>query len=649
MMKDEGSITPIIVALLVATAPQAGRLKIWILCWCFMLWGYGFLVERRGFPLPGKGVFRVLTAIGFLGVPLSYGSILGGGAFVGLLAVMAGLKPLEIKSFRDKMVTLFLAYFIVITSLFESETLIMTIYMFMSVFVTTAVMININYPSGGFKKTARLSAIIMLQAIPLMLALFLLFPRIEGSFWGITRKSSGQTGFSHRLKLGDVSDMVRNEKLAFGARFNGPIPRASLLYCRGIAFWTFNGKEWKSSFSIPRSLEKITGQDSVEYNITLEPYNGRYAFALDLPAETPRGAIMLGDNTLRLRTGLKKKMSYPLKSFTTYNTGSFKRWDNAALALPVKGNQKTRALARELADRFDDREQIINSALDYFRENNFTYTLKPQVLRKNSIDDFLFRTRSGYCEHYAASFAFLMRSAGIPARIIGGYLGGKLNPYGGYLIIRQSDAHVWVEVWLEGKGWTRVDPTYAVAPERIDLGMEDALSPEDLPDFLTSGQGGFFGSYGELMRFQWDALNARWDALFEGYSHSVQKELLSKLGIDIDSGKGLGALFLLIFILIASIGVLFSLHRLKKPATMKDPVQRIYLEFCSKLTRAGIERKPGQGPLDFRKTALIGMKDLEGKITEIIHLYITLRYGKLANDEHLKRFRLLVGKFDSGS
>ncbi|QTA93264.1 transglutaminase TgpA family protein [Desulfonema magnum] len=644
MKTSDRYVPPILMTLFVAMVPFVFRLPFWIILWCLFLWGYILLTVKYAWPWPKKQIRLLLTLCGFAGVLLDAGYVFGGDAYVGVLSVMAGLKPLEMRSHRDRMITVFIAYFIIITGLFESESLAITIYMFLSVFVTTAVLIHINHPGGQLKAKLRLSALIIMQAIPLMIVLFFLFPRIHGSLWGIPIQGSGKTGFTDSLSPGNISDLVRSHKTAFRAEFEESIPERYLLYWRGIVFEYFDGMRWHQGKKIPTAAGPEHGKGPVGYSITLEPHHQKWLFALDMPLSPPPIGRMLHDYTLVSIRKVRQKIRYQLKSYTSYNTASDTTWKHQVMELPDRGNPKARELAQKWADDTDNAWQIIDSALTFFRKNKFIYTLRPPLLRKDSIDDFLFRTQKGYCEHYASAFVFLMRAANIPSRIVGGYLGGQVNPYGNYLIVRQSDAHAWAEVWLDKKGWVRVDPTSAVAPERIESGIEEVLSLEEIPDFLSLKQLGPFAEYWKKIQLGWDVVNTQWDIWFVGYSSDQQKTLLSKIGIKNGHWKGPVKWILLSVGMISVFVFLFSIRILKKPSAKKDLVQQFYNEFCEKFARVGIPRRPDQGPSDYAKMIGTLRQDLKASVNEITELYISLRYGHGGEPDDLKRFKSLVKK-----
>lgn len=645
MNEPHKTVFPILAALVVAIFPHIGRLPPWIIFWCVIMWGYILLSFRFNWPRPGKNLRRVLTIIGILGLLFTFSRRLDQDAYLGLLAVMAALKPFEMETHRDRMITVFLAYFIVITSLFLSETLLITIYMFMSVVVTTAVLIRINDPGGRFTANLKLSALIMAQALPVMLLLFFLFPRIEGSLFGLWFSSAAKSGFSDSLSPGGVAMLVENDAVAFRVSFEGETPSASLLYWRGIVFSDFDGRGWHAQRHAHESRTLPKGQNPISYTVTLEPHHYRWLFVLEMPAKTLRLAAFLNDYTLRTPRPVSRQTQYEMTSYTRYHTGpEDEKTLRQCILLPENSNPRARQLAAEITADASTAVEKADQVFNFFRDNGFTYTLEPPRLGRHSVDDFIFASRRGYCEHYASAFAFMMRAVKVPARIVGGYLGGEINPYANYLIVRQLDAHAWVEIWDTENGWIRVDPTAAVAPDRISEGMRSVLS--------AGGAAGFFERLGGLSSFfyqarmGWDAINTGWRAFFEGYSHEVQRALLEKIGIR--SGV-LAASFKAMLLMVALAGMIiggYAWFFLRPPRRKPDAVQKYYARYCEKLARAGFARKPDQGPIDYMQLVLKNRPDLQKQVVPITDLYVRLRYRDQAAEGDLAAFVEKVRKFD---
>ncbi len=643
MNETKKTIIPILFALIVAIFPHIGRLPLWITLWCAVMWGYLLLSFKfRWPPRPGKNARRILAAVGLAGLVFTYSRHLDQNAYLGLLAVMAALKPFEIDSHRDRMITVFLAYFIVITSLFLSETLVITIYMLLSVSITTAALIRINDPSGRFKVHLKLSALMMAQAIPLMILLFFLFPRIQGSLFGLSLAGTGKSGFSDNLAPGSVANLVKNDDVAFRAMFENRIPTSDLLYWRGIVFQTFDGRKWHAE-KHPREFQTLPeGKNPVSYTVTLEPHNNRWLFALEMPAKIPTLATFYKDCTLRARRAVKRKLRYEMTSNTSYRAEEENQWAlRKSTRLPADFNPRVRQLAVQVTQNARNADEKVGRILDYFRTGGFAYTLQPPRLGANSVDDFIFNSKKGYCEHYASAFAFMLRSVEIPARIVGGYQGGEVNPYANYLIVRQSDAHVWVEVWLTEKGWIRIDPTAVVAPDRISEGVQGALADSRARNFLGP-LSGFF----EQIRFRWDAVSTRWSAFFEGYSYYEQQALLEKIGITSGAWDASLKALLLLVIIVSMLISAYAWFVLKSPRRKPDAVKKYYTRFCEKLSRAGFERKPGQGPVDYVKYVSANRPDLKNRIDKITELYVQLRYREQDSTAVLADFVKKVKAFN---
>jgi transglutaminase-like putative cysteine protease len=646
MKASAGKHTPAMVSVLgIATIPLLFSLPAWITLWCFSLWGYAVAAHVRRWPWPGRRIRLGLTIIGcilvfsFLG-----GGRMGGNTFVGLLAVMAGLKPFENRHHRDRMVSLFLVYFTIISSLFVIENLLITLYMFFSVFIATACLIYFNHPNRPPREGFRLAAVIMGQAIPVMIVLFLFFPRLEGTFFGFRGSGQGRTGFSESIAPGSISNLVKDNKTAFRAEFDGDLPLAEELYWRGLVLWDFDGSTWKKGSTASRIKRPVGGKRSFEYHISMEAHQRRHLVALDLPVTAPAYTRLMEDYTLFRNRPLSRGLRYTVRSYTDAAADSLPRRVDRALRLPDDGNAKSRALAGLWREQNDSQERIIDQALAYFESNNFQYTLNPPLMLKDSVDAFLFESRRGYCEHYASAFAFLMRAAGIPARVVAGYLGGERNPYGNYLIVRQYHAHAWTEVFLKGSGWVRIDPTAVVVPERVSMGLAESLMANELPAFLTRTKLGRLSLYWEKAGFMWDAAGLRWNAWLMEYSRQEQVGLWGQLkeSVRLHQNRILAGSVLLAVI---SAGVFLYRHRRIQPKFGKDPVLAAYRLFCKKLEGIGIKKEPSQGPLEFARQVGMLRSDLKKPVNEIIQCYIGLRYAESRHEDSANILIKKVRKF----
>jgi transglutaminase-like putative cysteine protease len=644
-MQNTKNISPHLGALAIALVPHILMLPLWVVLWCLVSWGYMLAVLKFHLPMPGKGLRLILTLGGVAAVLLTTGFSIDRYSSVALLWIMASIKPMEIRTYRDEMVTIFLIYFLAVSSLFFASNFVVGLYMTFSIFVTTAVLIHIHHPGSKFSANLRLSATLLLKALPIAIILFVAFPRIHGSLWGMRSPAKALSGFSDRLSPGSVTHLVRNNDIAFRAEFNGNIPGPDRLYWRGLVFWYFDGQAWHPGKNRRYFRKPLIGMESVEYTITLEPHNDRWLFALDLPYGSTSNALLLADHTLMSRWPVRQRIQYKAKSYASYNTGFLRGWESAALQIPWDKNPQAVSLARKLRSESKTPAGVVDSALHYFQNNDFNYTLNPPPLGDKSIDDFMFKSRKGYCEHYASAFAYLMRVAGVPARIVAGYLGGKLNPYGKYLIVRQSDAHVWVEVWLPDKGWLRVDPTLAVAPERVEQGAVAALPPEERATLWVFDNSGLLSRYWINLELGWDAISNQWNKWVLGYSNRTQKGLFANFGIKTGTRAGMATAILLCTGSMLLLTGFYFLRIFNKPPQKKDVVQHSYLKFCARLDRIGLSKNPAQGPLDYTEMVIAVRNDLNTSVRDIVNLYISLRYAGKENKDDLKRLKVLVRQF----
>lgn len=633
MNRDTRHTLPIIFALVVAIAPHTPDLPAWIIVWCVFMWGYMLVRLKTGWSLPGPILRHILTAAGITGLLLFFSVRIDADAFVGLMAVMAAIKPFEMATHRHRMITVLLTYFIIITSLFRSESLWIVLYLFFSVFVTTAALIHINRPEGRYRPSIFLAARILARAIPLMVLLFLMFPRLQHGLFSMEAPGTGRSGFSEKLGFGSISRMTLDQSLAFRAAFDGALPPPDALYWRGIVFDRFDGTRWLPADN-PADTPFVpeNGPDLVPHTITLEPQKSRRLFALDRPVAAPPGTDLTAGHTLVSRQRVTRKKTYQAVSripTAADDIGKHGTPSSDPVFTHSDHNPKARLLARSLAEETTDTPGKIQQILAYFAENSFTYTLTPPRLGAHPMDEFLFETRQGYCEHYAGALAFLLNVLDVPARVVGGYLGGELNPYGNYLSIRQSFAHAWVEAYTPDRGWIRIDPTLAVAPNRLEQNPDGSFS--------YSGTTRDALSVFKKMGFMLEAVNLAWEAWFTGYSFSEQKALLQRLGFGTSWGTGT-LFFLLLTLSVLVVAVFFWIFLHRSTVRKKDPVAAGYALFCKRLANIGLARPPDQGPMDYFLTVQAKRPDLGPEAAAITDMYIRIRFHRTCPDNLTKLF-----------
>jgi transglutaminase-like putative cysteine protease len=349
---------------------------------------------------------------------------------------------------------------------------------------------------------------------------------------------------------------------------------------------------------------------------------------LDLPTKIPAKAKISGDYVATHPEPIKNRLRYSASSKLSYNTGQISPEEKSrSLQLPDNITLRMRQLVQKWSLESTNSQDIVNSALRHFRNEEFYYTLRPPLLGSNPVDQFMFETKRGFCEHFASSFTLLMRIAGIPARIVTGYQGGEINPFGGHLVVRQSDAHAWSEVWLQGKGWVRIDPTAAVAPERIERSFEFgtgfASGPLGMPIDFSGIKLNFAAKVIKQLRWGADAINASWQRWVLGYTQERQSVLMDALGMNFLRGHSLAfAMAGLTSIVVFLIGL--SLWRNSDAVT--DKVQADYQKFCKKLSKKGLTRSPTEGPQDFLQRICLSRPDIASIATEITMLYLEIRY-----------------------
>ena len=624
-------------------APHVQRLPWWLSGVAATLIVWRAYIARARKKLPPRVALFGIVVVASAGVYFQYGTMFGRDAGVALLVVMLGLKLLEMRNRRDALLLIFLSYFLVITNFLYSQTIPTALYMLACVWFITAAMIGINYarPARSIVPQMRTSAVLLAQAAPLMLVLFVLFPRVQGPLWGMpTDAQRGSTGLSDTMAPGSVTDVALSDAVAFRVEFKSAMPEPRRMYWRGPVLWDYDGRTWRAP---PRRYVKMSYDADfkpVEYSVTLEPHGKSWLFALDLPGVLPPRTLATSDFQLISPRPVTTRMRYEMTSFLEYRFGLNEPQVllDQALALPAGFNPRTLALAKTLRSRHNTDRAIVEAAYAMFGRERFMYTLAPPPLGTHMVDEFLFDTRSGFCEHYAAAFVVLMRAAGVPARIVTGYLGGEVNPIGDYVIVRQAEAHAWTEVWLQGLGWVRIDPTAAVSPARIERGITAADATGTLPLFIRSDN-----AVMRRLRFTWDSLANTWNQWVLGYTPERQRSLLTRVGLDDATWRTLAALLLALAGVVILVLAFFTVRRLR--VHVDDPVQRAYLAFCRKLAARGLARDPAEGPLAYAGRIAQSRPDLAGAVGDFVELYVSLRYAGAARETRVARLKKLAHDF----
>ncbi len=604
------------------------------------------LSGRKPLPAPLRiGVMLLLAAL----VVRTFGNPFGREAGSALLLGMLAAKMLETRARRDARVVLSATCFVALAGFLFDQGPVQVGLAFLVVVALLATMALLADPRprpaaqalARLREPATVGARYALLAIPFAIACFVLFPRLDSPLWGAPTDAFGaRTGISDRMQPGMLSSLALDDTPVMRVRFDGEIPRPADRYFRGLVFWWFDGSTWAgkdalASFDQPPVL--VAADAALAYEVIIEPTDQRWLFLLDAPAAAPAGATLTGDFQARRDSPVISVARYAASAHLDYRMQPElpRLQRRLGLQLP-EGNPRTRALAeRWAAESGGDARAIARRALDLFNAE-FIYSLEPPLLARDAVDDFLFETRVGFCEHFASAFAFAMRAAGVPARVVVGYQGGFVNRAGGYLVLRRADAHAWTEIWIEGEGWVRVDPTAAVAPERI---AESARAQLDLragaeaPGWLS------------LLRQRSDLFGYWWNRSLIEFSALRQREMLQSFGAPPDQR---------VLVALLAVAALLTLGLaswwLARQQSTGDPVLAEWRRFRGRLARAGVEVLAQLGPRDLEARAVASLPGLAPAIASITEAFVDLRYrrapaGDGVDAERLARLRRAIRAF----
>lgn len=635
----------LLISILMVTAPHAYHLPLWVVSLCATLLSWRAYLTYSGNPLPERWLLTALTIGSLAGIVIDFHTLFGREVGVTLLVLLAALKTLELKTRRDAMALIFLCCFIVITNFFYSQSLITGLYMLVTLFVITSTWLHLFAPGCTLKPRLKIASVLLLQAIPLTVILFVLFPRIQGPLWGLPQDAYASSGLDDTMSPGSLGRLSLSDAVAFRVKYQGRVPRRDQMYWRGPVLWNFDGRTWTQGRT-SRSTAPIFSDtaQAVDYSVTLEAHNKRWLFALDMPDRISVPAKITYDFQVLSPEPVNSRLRYQARSNLAYRANlqesdlQLKR----ALQLPYTLDPRARRLAESWRAETSSDLQIVSRALDYFHQQDFHYTLDPPPLGNDGIDDFLFTTRRGFCEHYASSFVFLMRAANIPARVVTGYQGGEYNPVGEYYIVRQSDAHAWAEVWLKGSGWLRIDPTAAVAPERVEKSLSAALPDNTALPFITRNPPQWLRN----LSLNMDAWSYQWNQWVVGYDTERQLATLARIGIDSLDWRQIAVYLATTLGIAIALFALFMLrHMIRREP---DRTQAVWLKLCKKLASAGLPRNPYEGPQDYAMRVSAARPDLADAIGDLAVRYSALRYGAARDEQAQREFIRLAAKFKPG-
>lgn len=592
------------------------------LCVALLIWQVWLIFKEA--PAPGKSTLFAVVALSAILVLQAHHTLLGKQAGLTLLTLLLPLKLLETKTRRDARAVLLLCCFMLTGQFLNAQSLPVAGFVILCAAAIIATSAKLELPQLSLREASHITLGLLGSALPLMLLLFVLFPRVDGPLWGMPLDAyGGVTGLSDRMRPGSIANLIQSGEIAFRVEFAGTPPPPALRYWRGPVLTDFDGREWRQR-SVPfHSLPTYHVQGpAYHYVMTLEAHNRNWLLAMDYPGAASIDVSYGNDLALLSRQPVRSRLRYTLTSYPASPVGLDEHTYvlRAALKLPTGSNPRTVSLGEKIAADHATPLEKVNAAIDFMRRGHLIYTLNPPLTGQNGADDFLFETKRGFCEHFANAFAILMRAAGVPTRVVTGYQGGELNPLDGTLVVRQSDAHAWTEVWLPGRGWVRIDPTAASAPLRIDEGIANALPQADrLPMMLRADS-----PLLRRLRFRWEALGNAWNQWVLGYNSRRQFELLQKLGFpDADWHTLISLLGSCILVWAAWLS-----WRLWPHAIRRDALDRCWQQACHKLARHGIRRQPWEGPTAFAQRAGSAIPaESATAFKEIAEHYAILRYA----------------------
>ena len=604
---------------------------------------------------PGVLLLGLLTLVGGLNVLDAYRGVAGQAPGTALLLSMVALKLLEARSKRDLRVLLLVLGFVLVVQFLFDDSLWRALLMAALLVASFALLRDLSLPTHPATLTARLreglgrTGVMVIQALPLALVLFVFFPRLSAPLWDLGLDNAHAiTGLKDWLEPGSVKDLVVSGEPVMRVRFDTPpgFPTEQM-YWRGPVLWHAEGNRFEPAApgdfpAAEASVEPLS--EPLTYTALLEPSEQRWITALDMPLSAPRGAELTGDLQLLADRPIDDRQLYRLTSARDYRAAQLTLdQEQAATALPAdKVTPRMRALVARWSADDPPPETVVQRALEHFNREPFRYSLLAPDMGELAMDAFLFDAQVGFCEHYAAAFTLLMRTAGIPTRIVLGYLGGERNPYSGDYLVRQSEAHAWAEVWLPDQGWTRVDPTAAVAAERVDADGSLSALGANAPARFRVDSASPVGRLIYQLHLAADAFDAAWQSWVVGFSRFKQQRLLANLGLGRFREAGLVALMAL-----TGAGVMLAWGLwLARPSRETDPVAAAYNQFQRRLRRmdSRLARRPDEGPLDHHARLVAARPDLAAGADAVVHAYVRLRYaGADRGADNLRRLRDAVG------
>ena len=637
-----------------------GQVPTWTLLTFALCTAWRLLTDRWQRALPSLAIRLAVFLPMALGIVFTYNAHVDAGSMLAFLVALMSLKILELRSPRDVTVVSLLGFFMSLSAFFFNQSF--ALFAFLAVALLVNVVALVRCHGLGAAQSAwppvRLALGLTVQAVPLMVLMFIIFPRVQGTFLlRLSNPNAGLMGMSDHLQPGTFGSLVQSDEIAFRAKISGGGAALSQneLYWRGLVLEIGDSAmSWRGTEPIPLPTRQTlpgTAADRVEQIITVMPHGERWLFALDRPVDVKGSANFHAQacttDVLRSQSPVFNKTIYTATSDLAAEPAQPLSPERRRFytKVPAGVGERSLALARRLRGAAPRDEDMVSAVLTYFSKESFSYSLTPGPLPpENALDYFLFRSKKGFCEHYAAAFTSLLRAAGVPSRLVVGYQGGEFNTWGKYYTVRQSDAHAWAEVWLEGRGWVREDPTAAIAPDRVSYGAQGYAALTDDTDLNGSrldrlrrlNAPGPLRWLGHNVLLAWDNLDQQWNQLVLGYDTEQQLNVLQHLNLgDLDLVGGTVLTLASVFSLLA-IGMAGARLVSRGRVARADPARELYSQFCRRVARVSpIVRHENEGPLDFARRAAGALPAQAGEIHRITDLYVATRYAEDAGEDGL--------------
>ena len=625
-------LTAAALGLTLAAVPLFPRIAPWVSALFFAACAARLRMNRPGARLLALPAKVVLFGLGVGGIWLTYGTAVGIAPGLSILLLLVSLKLIETNTVRDFQVIALLGCFLALCDLFFTQSFLIWLYVAAIVALLIAALVHFHRgeSAGRFRSSARLGLVMLAQALPIIALLFVFFPRTQQQFvMQFSQPLLGLGGMSDSLSPGSIASLALGREVVFRAEFpDGNAPSMTAMYWRAGVLWNGEGLTWTAgSLMTPELRTGQLGGPAIRQRIIMEPHGARWLFALDQPAGEVRGAHPQAGGFLQTERPVLKRLQYEVVSQPENHETTPPAQQRARAAVkPGRISPHVLKLVSDWRAAHPGDRELVDAALHYFRNERFTYTLQPGTYASaDPLDEFLFERRAGFCEHYAAAFATLMRVAGLPSRVVLGYHGGEFNGRGrgSYVIVRQSDAHAWCEVWLKGAGWERIDPTEMIAPERLSSGLDSFLESRAAAAPPSAAATGWREVRREI-RLAWDNVNYQWDLRILGFDEVNQQAAFRTLGF---GGFAWVEILVWVAAVIALILGSIGLWQRRPGRPPPDEAARAYARFCRALAAAGLPREPCEGPARYGERAAACFAPQAAAIREITALYTRLRYA----------------------